>query len=63
MPRTVTFTVEELRDLIAPALNVCWSLRLEVQDHPCRYQPAATKGAHGLSKLLYLAEERSKSDA
>lgn len=59
MSPVATFTLEELRELITPALNVCWSLRLGIQNHPCRYQPAANLGAHGLGKLLHLAQERA----
>lgn len=60
--QTVTLTLQEVRDLVTPALNICWALRLELQDHPCKYQEVAIIGGNNLAKLLTLAQERATNE-
>lgn len=48
-------TVARIHELLAPALNVCRAIELDVQQHPgCPYREAAQKGTTGILRLMDL---------
>ena len=50
-------------ELIAPALEVLWSIKLNIQDHPgCPLKPAAEEGINSLQQLMQEANEKETSN-
>ena len=62
MSQTKGLTAAKVIELVTLALNVLWSLHLEIQGHPCNYRPVAEKGVNGLIELMRLAQEGEKHE-
>lgn len=42
---------QETQEMIAPALQVLWAIRVQVQNHPCCYAAQVNKALDGLVRL------------
>jgi len=51
-------TIDRVHELLAPALNLCRAIELEIVGHPeCPYLETARKGTNGIIKLMEIVNE------